>query len=453
MWAALEAASNKPIAAIALGFSQMPGIPLIHVSTRCAGNKLMVTLRQDRYALNDPYAARQSWQVPVALGRPGDTHASHTELVGAEPKVLMLDGCDRPVKANYGDVGYYRVHYDDAHLKSLGAVYRQFAPADRVSLMADAWAAVRGGPEPGGKLSRAHPAAVRRIRACGLGDRHRQRSLDRRSERGRDVAGGVSRLCAPALRSAFDRLGWEPRPGEEPEAALLRHRLIADLAALGDPEVTAEARRRFAALMRDRSAVAAALREPVARAVAASADRTTYDDLLHLAREQASEQERMIYFGALAGARNEEFVEQTVQIARSDAKLPPAQILPFLERAARPKRSSRPGLEPGVRPPHRDSRALERAAATAGAVEYCARFRQPRGGLRIAVGRCDPRQSRDAPVRRRGGRGDRIEGRPQDDADSGRTAVGPISTQPLKSCGIDQSVYDLANDAALLCNQ
>ena len=107
-----------------------------------------MTLRQDRYALNDPYAARQSWQVPVALGRPGDTRASHTELVGAEPKVLMLDGCDRPVKANFGDVGYYRVHYDDAHLKSLGAVYRQFAPSDRVSLMADAWAAVVAGLSP-----------------------------------------------------------------------------------------------------------------------------------------------------------------------------------------------------------------------------------------------------------------------------------------------------------------
>jgi hypothetical protein len=75
--------------------------------------------------------------------------------------------------------------------------------------------------------------------------------------------------------------------------------------------------------------------EPLAKAVAASADRKIYEALLGLAREQGSEQERMIYYSALAGARNEELIEQTVQIARRDTKVPPAQILPFLERAAK----------------------------------------------------------------------------------------------------------------------
>ena len=137
------------------------------------------------------------------------------------------------------------------------------------------------------------------------------------------------------LKTAFNRLGWEPQPGEDTEAALLRHRLIAELGALGDPEVTAEARRRFAVLVRDRAAVPAALREPIAKAVAYSADRQIYEDLLRLAREQESEQERMLYYNALAGARDAELIEQTVQIARSDPKLPPAQTLPFLEQAAK----------------------------------------------------------------------------------------------------------------------
>src|SRR6478672_9168547 len=69
LWAALEAASNKPISAIALGFSRQSGIPLIQVSTQCVGNELTVTFKQGRYVLNDPYAASQIWHVPVALGR------------------------------------------------------------------------------------------------------------------------------------------------------------------------------------------------------------------------------------------------------------------------------------------------------------------------------------------------------------------------------------------------
>ena len=137
------------------------------------------------------------------------------------------------------------------------------------------------------------------------------------------------------LWTAFSGLGWLPQHGEETEATLLRSRLIAELGALNDPEVMVEARRRFAALVRDRTAVPLALREPIAKAVAYSADQEIYADLLRLAREQESDQERMIYYRALAGARDAELIEQTVLIARSDPKLPPAQTLPFLEQAAR----------------------------------------------------------------------------------------------------------------------
>ena len=139
--------------------------------------------------------------------------------------------------------------------------------------------------------------------------------------------------------------------GEDAESGTLRHRLIATLGALDDPEVTAEARRRFAALVRDRASVPAALREPIASAVAYAADRQIYADLLRLARESESEQERMLYYDALAGAHNADLIEQTVEIARADAKLPPAQTARFLERAA--KESGDPDRVWGLAFPHR----------------------------------------------------------------------------------------------------
>ena len=149
LWAALEAASNKPIAAIALGFTRQAGIPLIQVSTQCVDDKLDVTLRQSRYVLNDPYAAPSGLagarRARAARRRQGIAHGTgrrHAE------RTLTLEGCDRPVKANYGDVGYYRVHYDDDALKALAAAYRQLAAADRVSFMADAWATVTGRAQP-----------------------------------------------------------------------------------------------------------------------------------------------------------------------------------------------------------------------------------------------------------------------------------------------------------------
>ena len=58
--------------------------------------------------------------MPVALGRPGDDRASHVELVGEAPRTLTFEDCNRPIKANYGDVGYYRVRYDDECSESAG---------------------------------------------------------------------------------------------------------------------------------------------------------------------------------------------------------------------------------------------------------------------------------------------------------------------------------------------
>jgi len=342
LWSAIEAAANMPIAPIALGFSRQPGIPLIQVSSQCLGDKLTVTLKQSRYALNDPYLTPQTWQVPVALGRPGDDKASHTELVGEAPRTLTFEGCDKPVKANYGDVGYYRVHYDDDGLKALGAAIHQLAAADRVSLVADAWAMVLAGlTTPAAYLELIRRLSFENELAVWDSVIGNLRFIDGQYADSPDQ-GDFRARARPLLRAAFDRIGWEPRANDEPETALLRQRLIAELAALGDPEITAEARRKFDTLMRDRTAVPAALRGPIAKAVAYSADQRMYDDLLRLAREQTNEQQRMLYYNALAGARAADLIDRTVQIALHELTLPPAETLPFLERAA--KESGNPDL-------------------------------------------------------------------------------------------------------------
>jgi aminopeptidase N len=257
------------------------------------------------------------------------------ELVGGLPRTLTFEGCDRPVKANYGDTGYYRVHYDDADLKALGAAIHQLAAADRVSLMADAWAMVLAGlTAPAAYLELTRQLSSENELAVWDSVVGSLRFIDDQYADSPDRE-GFRVYARSLLRTAFDRVGWEPRASEDTEAALLRSRLIVELAALGDLEITAEARRKFAVLIRDHTAVVAALRGPIARAVAYSADRQMYDDLLRLAREQDSEQERMLYYNALAGARAADLIDLTVQIALRDPKLPPAETLPFLEQAAK----------------------------------------------------------------------------------------------------------------------
>ena len=68
----------------------------------------------------------------------------------------------------------------------------------------------------------------------------------------------------------------------------MRARLIRVLGELGDPEVIAEARRRFEAFRQDPAALAPALRDAVTYLVGPTADRATYDALLALARATTS---------------------------------------------------------------------------------------------------------------------------------------------------------------------
>ena len=192
--------------------------------------------------------------------------------------------------------------------------------------------------------------------------------------------------------------------------------------------------------MRDRAAVPAALREPIARAVAYSADRQIYDDLLRLAREQDNEQERMLYYNALAGARAAELIEQTVQVALRDPKLPPAQILPFLEQAA--KESGDPDRVWRLVFAHRNEilgrlSGLQRQQALSRIARASA---NPSGRTRIEVGGSDACRPRNAPICRRGGRGDRVEGRSQDDARSGGAAVDrrPAPTLNHKATNLER---------------
>ena len=159
------------------------------------------------------------------------------------PKTLTFDDCERPVKANYGDVGYYRVHYDENNLKALGAAYRQLSAADRVSFIADAWAAVLAGlSAPSAYLELTRQLSNETELAVWESVIESLRFIDDKysDPASRELFRAYAR---PMLRNVLNRLGWEPRPGEESEAALLRHRLIADLGALGDPRL----RRRRAA--------------------------------------------------------------------------------------------------------------------------------------------------------------------------------------------------------------
>lgn len=333
LWAALGEASGKPVAEIAAGLTEREGVPLVEVKQSCEDDSTLVKLTLDRLAIGVEKAEPAgNWQVPVVLGRPGEGEGA-TLLLGARGAQVKLAGCGRPVKANWGGVGYFRSRYQPAELKALGDAYNDLAAADRVGLLADQWALVEAGLSPPAgwlDLTRDVPdeselvvwteivGTLRRIDDLARG------SPDRPTFRTH---------AAATLRPALARIGWDAKEGEPANDALLRTLLIAALGQFDDDATMAEAKARFQRFLEDRASLPAALQEAVATVVGQHADLATWEALHKLGQESSGTEARLRWYLALAQARDSALIARTVAIGETD-ELPNGRVNRFLIEAA-----------------------------------------------------------------------------------------------------------------------
>jgi aminopeptidase N len=316
LWDALQAASGKPVATVASGFTEQGGIPLVIAQASCAGETQRIELRQERFAIHDPAPQPQRWQVPVGLRSVGE----------GTDRVVLLDGaaqiaggrCGDPVELNPGDVGYFRVHYDATMLAALTQSMGRLTAADRASLLGDTWALAEAG--------RIAPTAFFELAERVTGDDNRAvvdqiiRPLSRidHLQRGRPERAAFQAYGRTVLRPVFDRIGWNAAPDEPADRALLRARLIGMLGNFGDEAIVAEAKRRFAEFISNPTSLPTALRETVTGLAGRYADRATYDTLLALGRATTNTNERVRYYMAAASARDPAFANETLAIALTD---------------------------------------------------------------------------------------------------------------------------------------
>jgi aminopeptidase N len=317
LWRALEAASGKPVGNIAAAYTEQAGVPLVIAEAKCVGEQQRVVIRQERFTVRDPDAKPQRWQVPIAVGPFGATQP---------PAMVLLDGtaeiaagrCGEPVKLNLGDVGYYRVQYDAAMQAALAKSITAMTPADQVNLLADSWALVEaarsGATDFFALIDNLSDDTSRAVWDQVI------RTLSRidHIERGRPGRAAFWAYARMKLKPVFDRVGWDRKAEEPADRALLRARLIRTLGDFGDEAVINEAKRRFAAFLKDPNSLPADLRDPVTHLVGRSADRAMYDTLLGLARKTTQTDERVRYYNAAASASNPEFARETLAITLTD---------------------------------------------------------------------------------------------------------------------------------------
>src|SRR5258708_8653130 len=259
----------------------------------------------------------RSWQVQGACGFLPATRPVEVMLLQGSADLAAGRGGEA-MKVNLGDIGYYRVEYGPNSRAALMKSLAQMPVEDRVNFVADSWALVQAG--------RADPASYLALSEI-LGPDDRRAVWDQvigalnglnRLERDRAERPALQAYARARLRPVFDRLGWDGSGSGDDDTTLLRASLISALGEFGDPDILAEAKRRFAGFLQDPKSLPNALRDAVTHLVGISADRATYDTLLALARKSTVTNERVRYYYAAASARDATLAGATLALTLTD---------------------------------------------------------------------------------------------------------------------------------------
>jgi aminopeptidase N len=320
LWSALEAVSRQPVTEIAARYTEQPGVPLIISSSSCVGGGQQVELKQSRYVLHDPDAPALHWPVPVTLGTPG-----------GKPRTLLLNGsarltagpCGAPLKLNLGGIGYYHSSYDAATRAALLERFATLTPADQINLLDDLWALVEADQVSASEVLDLIDRLTVTSHQAVWSDVLQIVSRIDFLERDRPGRAAFRSYARRRLQPVFDRLGWQPRANESEDDTILRASLIDTLGWFGDPQIEAEAKRRFASYLSQPSSLPPSLKDPVFTIVGRTTDARMYDRLLALARAATSTEDRVRAYNALAAARDPALARRTLALTLS-SELPTA---------------------------------------------------------------------------------------------------------------------------------
>jgi aminopeptidase N len=317
LWRAIEAASARPVGAIARDFTRQPGVPLLRVAAvRCDAGRTTLELEQGEFSLDHGDKAALRWQLPV-IARVAGQPAARTVVANGQA-TLVVPGCGAVI-VNAGQTGYYRTAYPPAQQAALRAAFASLNPIDQLGLLDDAWALGLAGAAPLAdalELAAHVPDDADPKIWAGLADQLRSLDAFYRIDAVRQAA--WRRYAIGRLAPILARVGWSAGASERASTTVLRARLIGTLGALDDASTVAEARRRYAARATDRDAVPTALRKTILAVVAGHADVATWNALRAQAQAEKSPLVKDQLYQWLARGDDAALAQRALELSISD---------------------------------------------------------------------------------------------------------------------------------------
>ena len=326
LWNALAAASGQDVGAMASGWTEQPGFPLVSVTGQCdaQGNRT-ISLSQQRFLEHAAASATAShWRVPLVV-RSGVGSQTHSVLLTNDKQTAPAGHCQEPLTVDAGAVGYFRVQYDARTLATNTKNFEGIPDGDRIALLDDQWAIVESGAAPLSSYLGLAQAMGKNSDARAWEQITNALEIIEYDERGSPGHDAFAAYARSIVRPLFDRLGWDSKPGELPTVHALRRSVVQNLGTWGDPAVIAEAQRRFGLFLHDRKAIAPDDQAAILAVVGRYADAKTYDQLHALIKQTKDVNELRRFWVALASVRANKLAQDAAQLALS-SEIPPQEM-------------------------------------------------------------------------------------------------------------------------------
>ncbi len=274
LWAALDAASGRPVGEIMDTWILQAGYPQVDIGV----HDTTIRLSQSRFLFIDDETDTTTWRIPMQLKVATPSGVKVHKIVMEQPTETVDIG--EPVHwviANAGGHGFYRTHYTPDLLEELIDHFEVLTPLERFTLLDDTFAFVRNGHMEAGAFLRL---------ATAYADEHHQAIWQMLISH----LGSLQRIVPDELLDAYRarisvliahkaaEFGWEPRDDETDLDRHLRGNLLRGMGILAaDADTIAEARPRAGQLIEDPQSIDADVGQAALFITASAATEADFD--------------------------------------------------------------------------------------------------------------------------------------------------------------------------------
>ncbi|MFI5346480.1 MAG: M1 family aminopeptidase [Elusimicrobiota bacterium] len=338
----LEGASGKPVKKMMDGWLRQGGVPIVSVSA--SGRTL--NLSQERFSAFN-LKADTRWSVPVSVTYrlKGERKPRFARiLLDKAQTTITLPGKGELlwVYPNSGETGYYRLALDE-HLLSLALNHRaELSPIERSGLLNQLWAQVRAGNLPVARfldaLSSFRGDQARPVLedAAAYLKTIRQELATNDAERA-----AVGMFAADFFKPALDRLGWDKKKGENPEATLTRPTVLGVYALMSPESVSTEIDARLKSYLTDPASVDPSLAPVVLTAAARRNDPALFDALRQRLLTPKTPEQKDLALRALGEFTAPALLDRSLAMTLTDDVRPQDAWKPFVWLLANPLTQAR----------------------------------------------------------------------------------------------------------------